>query len=43
MREPNTPKSPSFSALVQSFFTEYLVTAKFPRFGPTRFPRLRTT
>ena len=28
MREPSTPKSPSFSALVQSFFTEYLVTQR---------------
>jgi site-specific recombinase XerD len=28
MREPNTPQSPSFSALVQSFFTEYLVTQR---------------
>ncbi|MFZ1905883.1 MAG: site-specific integrase [Steroidobacteraceae bacterium] len=25
MREPSAPKSPSFPALVQSFFTEYLV------------------
>ncbi len=28
MRDPITPKSPSFSALVQSFFTEYLVTQR---------------
>jgi site-specific recombinase XerD len=28
MREPRTPKSPSFCALVQSFFTEYLVTQR---------------
>jgi len=28
MRDPSTPKSPSFSALVQSFFTEYLVTQR---------------
>jgi site-specific recombinase XerD len=28
MREPSTPKSPSFSALVQSFFTEYLATQR---------------
>jgi len=28
MREPSTPKSLSFSALVQSFFTEYLVTQR---------------
>jgi site-specific recombinase XerD len=28
MREPSLPKSPSFSALVQSFFTEYLVTQR---------------
>ena len=25
MRELNVPKAPSFPALVQSFFTEYLV------------------
>lgn len=28
MREPSTLKSPSFSALLQSFFTEYLVTQR---------------
>lgn len=28
MREPSAPKSPSFSALVQMFFTEYLVTQR---------------
>jgi site-specific recombinase XerD len=28
MREPSTLKSPSFSALVQTFFTEYLVTQR---------------
>jgi site-specific recombinase XerD len=28
MREPTAPKSPSFSALVQLFFTEYLVTQR---------------
>jgi site-specific recombinase XerD len=28
MREPSVPKSPSFPALVQSFFTEYLVTQR---------------
>ena len=25
MREPSTPKAPTFAALVQLFFTEYLV------------------
>lgn len=28
MREPSMPKSPSFAALVQSFFTEHLVTQR---------------